>query len=148
VRRCRKPSRLRLSLEVVVLRTESSNTLYSGVAQTWTPYCGASCLAPRGQSHCQRLVGELPENLSMKNPSPDVEVAGVQPHDTHHSPLASSSGHSKWPRGGALSRGTSPRPRLMDPSRMSRIESSEVLVRTIYHIELYTIRYLHMSSRI
>jgi hypothetical protein len=41
---------------------------------------------------------------------------------------------------------TNPHP--MDPSRMSRIESSEVLVRTICYIELYTIRYLHMSSKI
>jgi hypothetical protein len=31
-RRCRKPTRLQLSLEVVVLHTESSDTLYSGVA--------------------------------------------------------------------------------------------------------------------
>jgi hypothetical protein len=42
-------------------------------------------------------VGELPENPSMKNPSPNVEVAGVQPHDAHHSPLTSSLGHSEWP---------------------------------------------------
>jgi hypothetical protein len=80
-----------------MLRTESSNTLYSRVAQTWTPWCGASCLPPRGQSHRQRLVGALPGNLSMKNRSLDVEVAGVQPHDAHHSHLASSLGYSKWP---------------------------------------------------
>jgi hypothetical protein len=79
-----------------VLHTKSSNTLYSGVAQTWIPWCGASCLPPRSQSHRQRLAGELPENLSTKNPSPDVKVVGVQPHDAHHSPLAPSSGHSKW----------------------------------------------------
>jgi hypothetical protein len=33
----------------------------------------------------------------MKNPCLDVKVAGVQPHDAHHSQLASSSGHSEWP---------------------------------------------------
>jgi hypothetical protein len=94
--RCRKPIRLQLSLEVAVLRTEPSDTLYSGVARTWTPWCGVSCLPPRGQSHRQRLVGELPENLSTKNPSLDVEVAGVQLHDACHSRVASSSGHSEW----------------------------------------------------
>jgi hypothetical protein len=71
--------------------------MYSEVAQTWTPWCEASCLPPRGQSHQQRLVGELPENLSTMNPSLGVKVAGVQLHDTRHSQLASSSGHSEWP---------------------------------------------------
>jgi hypothetical protein len=52
---------------------------------------------PRGRSHRQRLVGELPGNPSMKNPSLDVEVVGVQPHVARHSPLASSSGHFEWP---------------------------------------------------
>jgi hypothetical protein len=33
----------------------------------------------------------------MKNPSLEVEVAGVQPHNACHSQLASSSGHSEWP---------------------------------------------------
>jgi hypothetical protein len=80
-----------------VLRTESFNTLYSGVAQTWTPWCEASSLPPRGQSHRQRLVSELLGNPNMKNPSLDVKAAGVQPHDAHHSQLASSSGHSVWP---------------------------------------------------
>jgi hypothetical protein len=80
-----------------MLRTGSSDTLYSVVAQTWTPWCGASCLPPRSQSHWQRLACELPENLSMKNPSLDVEVAGVQPNEAHHSQLAYSSGHSEWP---------------------------------------------------
>jgi hypothetical protein len=75
----------------------SSDTLYSGVAQTWTPWCGDSYLPPRGLSHRQRLADELPENPSMKNPSPNVEVVGVHPHDARHSPLASSSGHSEWP---------------------------------------------------
>jgi hypothetical protein len=70
--------------------------MYSEVAQTWTPWCRASCLHLRGWSHRQRLVGELLENPSMKNPSLDVGVAGTQPHDTHRSPLASSSGHSEW----------------------------------------------------
>jgi hypothetical protein len=86
-----------MSLDVVVLRTESSDTLYSAVAQTWTLWCGASCLPPRGQSHQQRLVGELTENLSTKNPSLDVEVASVQPHDARRSQLASSLSHSEWP---------------------------------------------------
>jgi hypothetical protein len=80
-----------------MLHIESFDTRYSEVAQTWTPWCGASCLPLRGQSHQQRLVGELSGNLSMKNPSVDVEVAGVQPHDTHHSRLDSSSGYSEWP---------------------------------------------------
>jgi hypothetical protein len=80
-----------------VLRPESSDTLYSAVAQTWTPWCRASCLPPRGQSHRQRLVVELPKNLSMKNSSPDIEVAGVQPCDTQHSQLAYSSSHSEGP---------------------------------------------------
>jgi hypothetical protein len=75
--RCRKPIRLQLSLKAVVLRTESSDTLYSVIARTWTPWCGASCLPPRGQSHRQRLACELPENPSMKNPSLDVEVTGI-----------------------------------------------------------------------
>jgi hypothetical protein len=35
-------------------------------------------------------VGELPESLSMMNPSLGVEVAGIQPHDGHHSQPASS----------------------------------------------------------
>jgi hypothetical protein len=80
-----------------VLHTESFDTLYSEVAQSWTPWCRASCLPLRGQSHRQRLEDELPGNLSTTNPSLDVEVAGVQPHDAHHSQLASSSGHSEWP---------------------------------------------------
>jgi hypothetical protein len=49
---------------------------------------------------------------------------------------------------GAPPCGTWPRPCLVDPSGMSRIESSEVLVRTIYHIELRIIRYWHTSSRL
>jgi hypothetical protein len=80
-RQCRKPSRLHLSLRVVALLAESSNTLYSKVVQTWILWCGASYPPPRGQSHRQRLVGELPESLSTKNPSLDVEVVGVQPHN-------------------------------------------------------------------
>jgi hypothetical protein len=96
-RRCRKPTRLQLSLWVAALRTESSDTLYSGVAQPWTLWCGASSLPPRGRSHQRRLADELPENLSTKNPSLDVGVAGTRPHDAHHSQLASSSGHSEWP---------------------------------------------------
>jgi hypothetical protein len=80
-----------------MLRIESTDTLYSGVAQTLILWCGASYLPPRGQSHQQRLAGELPKNLSTKNPSPNVKVAGVQPHDARHSLLASSSGHSEWP---------------------------------------------------
>jgi hypothetical protein len=87
---CRKPTRLQLILGVAVLRTESSDTLYSEVVQTWTPWCGASCLPPRGRSHRQRLVGELPESLSMMNPFLGVEVAGVQPHDAHRSQPTSS----------------------------------------------------------
>jgi hypothetical protein len=76
---------------------ESFDTLYSEVAQTWTPWCRASCLPLRGRSHRQRLAGELPGNLSMKNPSLNVEVASIQPHDARHSQQASSSGHSEWP---------------------------------------------------
>jgi hypothetical protein len=94
-RRCMKPTRLQLSLPVTAQHTESSETLCSEVAQTLTQWCGASCPPPVGQSHQQRLSGELPENLSMKNPSLDVEVAGTQPHDARHSPLASSSSHSR-----------------------------------------------------
>jgi hypothetical protein len=73
-----------------MLCTESSDTLYNEVAQTWTPWCGASCLPLRSRLHWQRLARELPENLSMKSPYLDVGVAGAWPHDTHHSPLASS----------------------------------------------------------
>jgi hypothetical protein len=51
----------------------------------------------RGRSRQQRLVGELLESSSMKNPSLDVGVASARPHDAHRSPLASSSGHSEWP---------------------------------------------------
>jgi hypothetical protein len=80
-----------------VLRTDSFDTLYNEVAQTWTPWCGASCLLLRGQSHQERLAGELPENLSTKNSSLAIGVAGTQPHDAHSSQLASSSGHSEWP---------------------------------------------------
>jgi hypothetical protein len=53
-------------------------------------------MPPRGRSYRQRLAGELPENPSTKNHSLDVGVAGAQPHDAHHSPLASSSSHSEW----------------------------------------------------
>jgi hypothetical protein len=60
-----------------VLRIEYSDTLYSGVVRTWNPWYEASCLPPRGQSHQQRLAGELPESLNMENPSLDVKVAGV-----------------------------------------------------------------------
>jgi hypothetical protein len=42
-------------------------------------------------------VGELLENPSMKNPSPDVGVANAWPHDARRSPLASSSSHFEWP---------------------------------------------------
>jgi hypothetical protein len=80
-----------------VVCTKSSDTLYSDVAQTWTPWCGASYPPPRGRSHWQRLAGELPKNLSRKNPSPDVGVASARPHDARRSPLASSSSHFEWP---------------------------------------------------
>jgi hypothetical protein len=90
-RRCMKPTKLQLSLSVVVWHTESSDTLCSEVAQTWTLWCGASC-----QSHQQRLAGELPKNPSMKNPSLYIRDAGARPHDAHHSPLASSSSNSAW----------------------------------------------------
>jgi hypothetical protein len=113
-----------------MLCTESSDTLYSEVAQTWTPWCGASCPPPTGRTHWQRLAGELLENLSMKNPSLDVMVAGAWPHDAHHSPLASSSSHHVWP---VVATGSCPR--SMDPSGMSRIGSSKVLVRTICLVE-------------
>jgi hypothetical protein len=104
-------------------------------------------------------VGELPGNLSTKNPSLDVKVSGIQPHDAHHSELASTSGHSEWSVVAPGSRVVEVvevghyhvglgHPRLTDPSGMSRIESLEVLVRTICHIELYINRYLHKSSRI
>jgi hypothetical protein len=135
-----------------VLRTKYFDTLYSGVVQTWTPWCGVSYPPPRGRSHRQRLAGELLENSSMKNPSLGVEVVGARPHDTRCSPLASSSGHSAWlvigGGGGAPPRGTWPCPCPTDPSGMSRIASSEVLVHSICHIELCIIRYLHTSSRL
>jgi hypothetical protein len=92
-----KPTKLQLSLSVATRHIESSDTLYNEVPQTWTPWCGAGYPSPRGRSHRQRLVGELLENLSMKNSSPDVRVAGAQPHDDRRSPLASSSSHSSWP---------------------------------------------------
>jgi hypothetical protein len=91
-----KPPRLQLSLSVAARHIESSDTLFSEVSQTWTLWCGASCPPPVGQSHRQRLEGELPENLSTKNPSLDVRVAGARPHVAHRSPLASSSSHSMW----------------------------------------------------
>jgi hypothetical protein len=50
-----------------------------------------------GWSHWQRLAGELLESLNTKNPSLDVEVAGVQPHDARYSQPASSWGHSVLP---------------------------------------------------
>jgi hypothetical protein len=84
-RQCKKPTRLQLSLLVVALLAESSDTLYSGVDRTWTPWCRDSCLPPRGKSHQQRLAGELPESPSTTNRSLDVEVAGVQLHDAHRS---------------------------------------------------------------
>jgi hypothetical protein len=80
-----------------VLCTKSSDALYSEVAQIWTLWCEASCPHPRGRSHRQRLAGELPKNLSMKNPTLYVGVDGARPYDARHSPLASSSSHSKWP---------------------------------------------------
>jgi hypothetical protein len=91
-----KPTRFQLSLSVVVRHTESSDTLCNEVAQTSTLWCGASCPPPVGQSHRQGLVGELPENLSTRNPSLDVGVAGAWPLDTRRSPLASSPSHSVW----------------------------------------------------
>jgi hypothetical protein len=42
----------------------------------------------------------------------------------------------------------SPRPSGTDPSGLSRIGSSKILVCTIFHIELCIIKYLHMSNRI
>jgi hypothetical protein len=89
-RRCMKLTTLQLSHSVAARRTESSDTLCSEVAQSWTPWFGASCLPPAGQSHRQRLLGELPENLSMRNPSLDVRVVGIWPRDARRSPLASS----------------------------------------------------------
>jgi hypothetical protein len=80
-----------------VLCTESFDTMYNEVAQTWTPWCGASCLHPMGRSHRQRLAGELTENPNTTKPSRDAGVAGVQFHNAHHSQLASSSGRSEWP---------------------------------------------------
>jgi hypothetical protein len=94
---CMKPTRLQMSFLVVAQRIESFDTLWNEGAQTWTLWCGASCPPPVGQLHRQRLAGELPENPSTKNPSLDVRVTGAQPHDTHHSPPASSSSHSAWP---------------------------------------------------
>jgi hypothetical protein len=85
--RCRKPTRLQLSLGVVVLCTESFDTLNSGLDQTWTLWCGASGLPPRGRSHWQRLAGELLENLSLKNRSLNDGVVGARLHDAHHSQL-------------------------------------------------------------
>jgi hypothetical protein len=52
--------------------------------------------ASKGRSHQPRLVGELPENLSMKNPSLGVGVFGARPHDACRSLLASSLDHSAW----------------------------------------------------
>jgi hypothetical protein len=94
--RCMKPTSLQLSLSVAAQCIESSDTLHSEVAQTWTPWCRASCPPLLGQSHWQRLAGELPENPSMKNPSPDVGVTSSRPHDARHSPVASSSSHFGW----------------------------------------------------
>jgi hypothetical protein len=85
---------VQLSPSVIARCTESSDTLCSEVAQTWTLWCGASYPLPAGQAHRKRLVGVLPENPSTKNPSLHVGVGGAQPHDAHHSPLASSSSHS------------------------------------------------------
>jgi hypothetical protein len=92
-----KSTSLQLRLSVVVRCTESSDTLCSKVAQTWTLWCGANCPPLVGQSHRQRLAGELPENLSTRNRSLDVSVAGARPHDARHSTLASSSSHYAWP---------------------------------------------------
>jgi hypothetical protein len=92
-----KPTWLQLSLSVDAQNTEFSDTLNNEVAQTWTLWCRASCLPLVGQSHQQRLAGELPENLNMKNPSTDVGVAGAWPRDARRSPLASSSSHFEWP---------------------------------------------------
>jgi hypothetical protein len=74
---------LQLSLEVVVLRIESSDTMYSEVVQTWIPWCGASCPPLRGQSHRQRLVGELSESPSTKNLDLGLEVASVLNQPPH-----------------------------------------------------------------
>jgi hypothetical protein len=92
-----KPTRFQLSLSIAAWHTESSDTLYSEVAQTWILWCGASCSPPMGQSHQQRLAGGLLENLSTKNPPPDVGFDGAWPHDSHRSPLVSSSSHFEWP---------------------------------------------------
>jgi hypothetical protein len=92
-----KLTRLQLNLSVAVQHTKSSDTLCNEGAQTWTLWCGASCPPPVGQSHQQRLVGELLENLSMKSPSLDVRAAIARPHDARRSPLASPSSHFEWP---------------------------------------------------
>jgi hypothetical protein len=94
---CMKPTRLQLSLSVAAQHTESSDTLCSNIAQTWTLWCGASCPPLVGQSHWQRLVGELPENPSTRNPSLDAGVPDAWPHNACRSPLAFSSSYSAWP---------------------------------------------------
>jgi hypothetical protein len=53
--------------------------------------------ASKGRSHRQRLASELTKNLSTKNPSLDVGVAGAQPHDAHRSQPTATSGHSVLP---------------------------------------------------
>jgi hypothetical protein len=42
--------------------------------------------ASKDRSYWQSLAGELPESPSTKNPSLDVEAAGVWPHDASYSP--------------------------------------------------------------
>jgi hypothetical protein len=78
-RRCMKPTRLQLSLSVAARHTESFHSLCNEGAQTWTLWCGASCLPPVGTLHRQRLMGELSKFPSTKNPSLDVGVADARP---------------------------------------------------------------------
>jgi hypothetical protein len=86
VRQCTRPTRFQLNLKVVGPHIESSETLYSAAAQTWTLLCGASCPPSGGLSSRQRLVGESPRNPSTKNPDLDVRVVDGLPNDASHSP--------------------------------------------------------------
>jgi hypothetical protein len=86
VRQCRRPTRLQLSLKAVRPCTESFDTPYIAVAQTWTLSCGASFPPPWGPSPQHKLVGESLGNQCMRNLGLDVKVASDQPHDTSHFP--------------------------------------------------------------
>jgi hypothetical protein len=156
---CRKPTRLQLSLLVVVRHTESSDTLCSVGARTWTLWCRASYrlqwvsrIGKDWQVSCQKVqIRRVPVLLSrLRAFSPTTLFIH---HHPHHEFILSGNNYFRLTSGrgggcGALPCGTCPHPRAPDPSGTSRCNSSIILVRIICHIKHCILRCLNKSSRI